>query len=192
MRTHATRNEASVKLGPLIALVVVALGVAVYYWKFIPVKRELSAAIVGFEIKSEPDPTRTPPVRESIQATVQFSNGGTATETISRARLLVSSQEDLSAARSWSPTLHRDAMVLDLKLAPGESIAETLVIPWTGRQETRYFPDDSKIYLGVEVSSPTPEGESITRTERFGHLIQHAGRIASSDHQPLLIEFPNG
>jgi len=192
MGTHAARNEASVRLGLLIALLAVALGIAIYHWKFAAEERQFRAAIVGFEVTSEPDPARNPPVRESVEATVQFSNGGSAEETISKARVVVSSQEDFSGARSWSPTLHRDAMLLDLKLAPGESITEKFVIPWTGRQETRYFPDDAKIYLGLSISYPTPDGQSITQTERFGYVIQRKGRIESSDHQPLVLEIPNG
>jgi len=177
----------------LVALLAVALGVVIYHWKFAPVKRrQFSASIVGFEVTSEPDPARNPPVRESLEAKVQFSNGGSEAETISKARVLVSDHEDLSGARSWSPTLHRDAMVLDLKLAPGESTTETFVLPWTGRQETRYFPDDAKIYLGLSITYPAPDGQSITRTEQFGHVIQRKGRIESSDHQSLVVEIPNG
>jgi len=190
MRTHANRNQASIKLGPLIALAAVAVGVAIYYWKFAPIERQLSATIVGFEVTSEPDEARTPPLREALAATVTFANGGGATETISKARFLVSSQEDLSAPRSWSPTIHRDSMLRDLKIPPGKSITHTFIIPWTGREEARYFANGAKIYLGFSISSETPDGQPITLTERFGHVIQRDGRIANSEHELLVLEFP--
>jgi len=189
MRASANRNQASIKFGPLVALAAVALGVAVYFWKFAPVERQLRATIIAFEVTREPDESRTPPGRESLAATVTFANGGDTTETITKARFLVSTQADLSSPRSWSPTIHRDAMLRDLKLPPGETITHTFVIPWTGREETRYFPDDSEIQLGFSISAKTPESEPITLTKRFGHVIQRNGQIASSDHQPLVIEF---
>ncbi len=190
MRTNTSRNQASIKLGPLIALSAVAVGVAIYYWKFAPIERQLSARVVGFEVMSETDEARTPPVRESLAATVRFANGGEETETISKARLLVSSKEDLSEPRSWSTTIHRDSRLLDLKISPGKSITHTFVIPWTGREETLYFPDDSQIHLGFSISSKTLDGEPVTLTERFGHVVQRDGLIANSDHQLLVLEFP--
>ena len=190
MRASARRNRASIKLGPLIALAAVAVVAAIYCWKFTPIERQLSARIVRFEVTSEPDEARTPPIRESLAATVQFANGGDETETISKARLLVSSKEDLSAPRSWSTTIHRDSRLLDLKISPGKSITHTFVIPWTGREETLYFPDDSQIHLGLSISSKTLDGEPITLTERFGYLVQRDGLIANSDHQLLVLEFP--
>jgi hypothetical protein len=190
MRANANRNQAFIKLGPLIALVAVAVVVAIYYWKFAPAERELSARIVGFEVTREPDEARTPPVRESLAATVRFANGGEEAETISKARLLVSSKEDLSEPRSWSTTIHRDSRLLDLKIPPGKSITHTFVIPWTGREETLYFPDGSHIHLGFSISSKTLDGEPVTLTERFGHVVQRDGLIANSDHQLLVLEFP--
>jgi len=190
MRTSANRNQASIKLGPLIALAAVALGVGIYFWKFAPVERQLSARIVAFEVTSEDDQTRTPPIRESLAATLTFANGGEETETISKARFLVSSKDDLSVPRSWSPTIHRDAMLRDLKLPPGKTVTHTFIIPWTGREEARYFPDDSPIHLGISVSSETPDGEPITLTKRFGNVVQRRGRIVDSEHQLLVLEFP--
>lgn len=190
MRTSANRSQASIKLGPLIALAAVALGVAVYFWKFVPVERQLSAEIVAFEVTSDRDEARTPPVRDSLAATVKFTNGGDESETISKARFLVSSKEDLSAPRSWSPTLHRDSMLRELKLSPGETITHTFIIPWTGREEARYFSDGSQVHLGFSISAKDPSGEIMTLTERFGHVIPQDRRIASSDHQRIALEFP--
>ncbi len=190
MRTSANRSQASIKLGPLIALAAVALGVAIYFWKFAPAERQLSAEIVGFEVTSERDEARNPPVRESLVATVKFSNGGDEAETISKARFLVSSKEDLSAPRSWSPTLHRDSMLRDLKLSPGETTTHTFIIPWTGREEARYFPDGAKVHLGFAISSKNLGGEPITLTERFGYVVPQDLHIASSEHQLLVLEFP--
>jgi hypothetical protein len=190
MRTNAGCNQASIKSGPLIALAAVAVGVTIYYWKFTPIERQLSAKISRFEVTSEHDEARTPPILESLAATVTFANGGDKTETISRARFLISSNEDLSAPRSWSVNVHRDSMLRDIKIPPGKSITHTFIIPWTGREETLYFPDGSQIHLGFAVSSKTPDGEPITLTERFGHLVQSEGRIANSDHQLLVLEFP--
>jgi hypothetical protein len=73
-----------------------AIGIAFYQWKFSPIERQLSATIVGFEVTRNPDEARTPPIKESLAATVTFANGGTETESISRVRFLVSSKEDLS------------------------------------------------------------------------------------------------
>ena len=147
MRTNASRNRASIKLGPLIALAAVTAGVAIYYWNFTPIEHQLSAKITRFEVTSEHDEARTPPVLESLAATVTFTNGGDEIETISRARFVVSSKEDLSTPRSWSTTIHRDSMLRDIKIPPGESITHTFIIPWTGREETLYFPDGSQIHL---------------------------------------------
>jgi hypothetical protein len=190
MRTGANRNQASIKLGPLMVLAAVALGVAIYFWKFAPIERQLSAQIVAFEVTSEHDETRTPPIRESLTTTVRFANGGDETETISKARLLVSSKEDLSEPRSWSTTIHRDSRLLDLKIPPGKSITHTFIIPWTGREETLYFPDGSQVHLGFSISSKTLDGEPITLTEQFGYVVQRDGLIANSDHQLLVLEFP--
>jgi hypothetical protein len=190
MRTNASRNRASIKLGPLIALAAVTAGVAIYYWKFTPIEHQLSAKITRFEVTSEHDEARTPPVLESLAATVTFANGGDEIDTISTARFVVSSKEDLSDPRSWSTTVHRDSMLRDMKIPPGKAITHTFIIPWTGREETLYFPDDSQIHLGFSISSKTLDGESITLTERFGHLVQRQGRIANSDHQLLVLEFP--
>jgi hypothetical protein len=190
MRTNADRNRASIKLGPLIALAVVGVGVAIYYWKNPPIERQLSAELTRFEVTSEHDEARTPPVLESLAATVTFANGGDETETISKARFLVSSEEDLSTPRSWSTSVHRDSMLRDLEIPPGKSITHTFVMPWTGREETLYFPDGSKIHLGFSIDCKTLDGEPITITERFGHLVQEQGRIANSDYQPLAIELP--
>jgi hypothetical protein len=82
-------------------------------------------------------------------------------------------------------------MLRDLKIPPGESITHTFVIPWTGRQEARYFPDGAKIYLGFSISSKTSDGEPITLTERFGYVVQRDRRIANSDHQSIVLEFPS-
>lgn len=188
MRTSATRNCASVKLGPLIVLA--ALGVAIYYWKFAPIERQLSAEIVQFEVTRVPDEARNPPIRESLEATVRFANGGEEAESISRVRFLVSIKEDMSVPRSWSITTHRDSMLLDVKIPPGKSITHTFVMPWTGREETLYFPDGSKVHMGLSISSKMPDGKPITVTERFGHVVQRDGLIASSDHQPLILEVP--
>jgi len=190
MRTSANHSQAAIKLGPLIALAAVALGVAIYFWKFVPVEHRLSAEVVAFEVTSEHDETRNPPVRESLVATVRFSNGGGEVESISKARFVVSKREDLSEPRSWSPTLHRDAMLRDVKLSPGEEITHTFIIPWTGREEARYFPDGAKVYLGLSISSKKPGGEPVTLTQRFGHVIPEGLGIASSDHQLLVLEFP--
>jgi hypothetical protein len=188
MRISANRNQASVKLGPLIVLAVV--GVGIYYWKFAPIERQLIAEIVRFEVTSEPDEARTPPIRESLAATVTFANGGEEAESISRARFLVSIEEDLSVPRSWSTITHRDSMLLDVKIPAGKSITHTFIIPWTGREETLYFPDGSKIHLGFSIISKTLEGKPITLTERFGYVVQRDGLIANSDHQPLILEVP--
>jgi hypothetical protein len=190
MRTSANRSQASIKLGPLIALAAVALGVAIYFSKFAPAERRLSAEIVAFEVTSERDEARNPPVQESLVATVRFTNGGEEVETISKARFLVSGKEDLSAPRSWSPTLHRDSMLRDLNLSPGETITHTFIIPWTGREEARYFPDGSQVHLGFSISSKKPDSDPITLTGRFGHVVPQDRRIASSDHQLLILEFP--
>jgi hypothetical protein len=191
MRTNASRNRAFIKLGPLIALAAVAVGVAIYYWKFSPIEHQLSASLTRFEVARDHDEARTPPVVESLAATVTFSNGGRETETILKARFVISSEEDLSAPRSWSPTIHRDSMLRDVKISPGESITHTFIIPWTGREETLYFSDGSQIHLGFSISYKMPDGGSNTLTERFGHLVQREGRIANSDHQLLVLEFPS-
>jgi hypothetical protein len=188
MQTRATRNRASVKLGPL--LVLAALGVAIYYWKFTPIERQLNAEIVRFEVTREPDEARTPPIRESLAATVTFANRGEEAESFSRARFLVSIKEDLSIPRSWSIITHRDSVLLDVKIPARKSITHTFIIPWTGREEILYFPDDSKIHLGISISSKTLDGKPITVTERFGHVIQRDGLIANSDHQQLILEVP--
>jgi hypothetical protein len=190
MRTSASREQASVKLGLLIALAALGVGAAIYYWKLTPIERRLSAKIVQFEVTSKSDETRTPPIWESLAATLRFENGGEGTETISRARFLVSSEEDMSVPRSWSTTRHRDSMLLDVKIPPGTSITHTFIIPWTGREETLYFPDGSQIHLGFSIRSETLDGETITLTERFGYVVQRGGFIADSDHQLLTLEFP--
>lgn len=186
----ANRNLASVKFAPLLALVAAAIGIAFYQWKSVPIERQLSAEIIGFEVTRDPDEARTPPIRESLAATVTFANQGAETESISRVRFLVSIKEDLSIPRSWSTTSHRDSMLLDVKIPPGESMTHTFIIPWTGRQETRYFPDDSQIHLGFSISANTPDGETVTRTARFGYVVQRDGLLADSDHQLLVIAFP--
>ena len=190
MRTSTSRNQASIKFGLLIALAALGVGAAIYYWKFTPIERRLSAKIVHFEVTSKSDETRTPPIWESLAATIIFENRGEGAETISRARFLVSSKEDLSAPRSWSLTIHRDSMLRDLNIPPGKSITHTFIIPWTGRRETLYFPDGSQINLGFSISSITADGEPITLTKRFGYVVQKDGRIANSDHQLLVLEFP--
>jgi len=81
-------------------------------------------------------------------------------------------------------------MLRDLKLSPGEAITHTFVIPWTGREEARYFPDGAKVYLGLSISSKKQGGEPVTLTKRFGHVIPQGRSIASSDHQLLILEFP--
>jgi hypothetical protein len=192
VRADASRNQAFIKLEPLIALaaVAVALGSAIYSCKGAPPEHPLSAKIIRFEVTSEPDDARTPPIRESLAATVEFVNGGGETKTITRARFLVSGTEDLSDPRSWSTVKHRNSRLLDLKIPPGESITHTFIIPWTGREETRYFPDGARVHLGLEVSSNALGGEPVTLTERFGHLVQRNGRIVNSDHRLLVLEFP--
>ena len=190
MRTDTRRNRASIGLGPLIALAAVAVSVAIYYWKFAPVERQLSAEITRFEVTSDHDGARTPPVLEALAATVTFSNGGGEKETISKARFLVSSEKDLSTPRSWSANLHRDAMLRDIRIPPGKSITHTFIIPWTGREETLYYPDGSQVHLGFSVSARTLDGEPITLTERFGQVVQREGRIANSDHHLLVLEIP--
>ena len=190
MRIGANRNQASIKFGPLIVLVALALGVAFYFWKDAPAERQLSVEIVAFEVKTERNENRNPPLRESLVATVRFANGGKRPETISKARFLVSSEEDLSSPRSWSPTLHRDAMLRDLKLSPGETLTHIFVIPWTGREEARYFPDGEQVHLGFSVSVKEPNGEPVTLARRFGHVIPGESRIENSDHQLLVLEFP--
>jgi hypothetical protein len=190
MRTNASRNHAFIKLGPLIALATVAVGVAIYYWKFTPIERQMSVKITQFEVTSEHDEARTPPILESLATTVTFANGGDETETISKARFLISRKEDLSAPRSWSANIHRDSMLRDMKILPGKSITHTFIIPWTGREEALYFADGAQIHLGFSISSKTLEGEPITLTGRFGHVVQREGRISSSDHQLLVLELP--
>ena len=81
-------------------------------------------------------------------------------------------------------------MLRNLKLPPGETITHTFIIPWTGREETRYFSDGSQVHLGFSISANDPGGKIITLTERFGHVIPQGRRIASSDHQLLVLEFP--
>jgi hypothetical protein len=191
MQANASRDQASVKLGPLIALAVMGVvGAAILYWNLTPIERHLSAKIIQFEVTSESDEARTPPIWESLATTIRFANGGEETETISRARFLVSSEEDLSVPRSWSTTTHRDSMLLDVKIPSGKSITHTFVIPWTGRQETFYFSEGSQIHLGFSISSKTLDGETVTLTERFGYVVQKDGLIANSDHQLLVLEFP--
>jgi len=190
VRANASRNQASIQRTPLIALAAVALAAAIGYWKFTPIERQLSAQIIQFEVTSEPDEARTPPIRESLVATVTFANGGEKAETISKARFLVSSEEDLSVPRSWSTTTHRDSMLLDVEVPAGGSITRTFIIPWTGREETLYFPEGSQIHLGFSSSSKTSDGETVTLTERFGYVVQRNGLIANSDHQLLTLEFP--
>jgi hypothetical protein len=190
MRIGANRNQASIKFGPLIVLVALALGVAFYFWKDAPVERQLSAEIVAFEVKTERNENRNPPLRESLVATVRFANGGKRAETILKARFLVSSKADLSSPRSWSPTLHRDSMVRELKLSPGETLTHTFVIPWTGREEARYFADGTQVHLGFSISAKERDGEPVTLTRRFGHVIPLESRIESSDHQLVVLEFP--
>lgn len=43
-------------------------------------------------------------------------------------------------------------MLLDVKIPPGKSITHTFIIPWTGREETLYFPEDSQIHLGFAIN----------------------------------------
>jgi hypothetical protein len=81
-------------------------------------------------------------------------------------------------------------MLLDVRIPPGKSITHTFIIPWTGREETLYFPDGSQIHLGFSIRSKTLDGETITLTERFGYVVQRGGFIADSDHQLLTLEFP--
>jgi hypothetical protein len=81
-------------------------------------------------------------------------------------------------------------VLLDVKIPAGKSITHTFIIPWTGREETLYFPDGSKIHLGFSIISKTLEGKPITLTERFGYVVQRDGLIANSDHQPLILEVP--
>jgi hypothetical protein len=189
VRANASRNQASIKLGPLLALAVVAAGVAIYYWKFAPIEQQLSVEITRFEVTRERDEARIPPVLESLALTVTFANGGGETETISKARFLISSEEDLSDPRSWSAKIHRDSMLRDLEIPPDQSITRTFIIPWTRREEIRHFPDDAEIHLGFSVSSETLGDQPIALTERFGHLVQREGRIVNSDHQLLVLEF---
>jgi hypothetical protein len=189
MRANASYRQGSIKRWPLIALAAVAATVALCYWKFAPADHQLSAKIVQFEVTSERDEARTPPIRESLAATVTFANGGDEAETILKARFVVSIEEDLSVPRSWSKTVHRDSMLRDLKILPGESFTHTFIIPWTGREETRYFPDGSHVHLGFAISAKTPTGDPITRTERFGYVVQRDDRIANSDHQLLVLDF---
>jgi len=73
----------------------VAVGLAIYYWKFTPIERQLSAKITRFEVTSEHDEARTPPVLESLAATVTFANGGDETETISREGRIANSDHQL-------------------------------------------------------------------------------------------------
>jgi hypothetical protein len=190
MQTHEIRNGASIKPGPLIALAAVALGVALYYWKFTPIDRQLSAEILSFEVIREPDDARTPPFREALAATVSVINGGEESETILKARFLVSQNEDLSDPRSWSPTIHRDAMLLNLKIPGGQSNTHTFVIPWTGREEARFFPSGVPIYLGFSIQAKSSDSGPITLIDRFGHVIQERGRISHSDHDLVTLEFP--
>jgi hypothetical protein len=150
----------------------------------------MSVKITQFEVTSEHDEARTPPILESLATTVTFANGGDETETISKARFLISSKEDLSASRSWSANIHRDSMLRDMKILPGKSITHTFIIPWTGREETLYFADGAPIHLGFSIRSKTLDGEPITLTGRFGHVVQREGRISSSDHQLLVLELP--
>jgi hypothetical protein len=191
MRRTEHHNRAAIKFGPLIALVVVALAVALYFTRSESrVEHRLSADIVGFEVRRESAPARIPPILESLATTVAFANAGSEDATISKARFFVSIEEDLSVPRSWSTTLHRDAMLVDAKIAPGGSLTHTFVIPWTGREETRYFPDGARIHLGFSISAKFGNGEILTRTERFGHFVQQGGLIASSDDQALLLNLP--
>ena len=81
-------------------------------------------------------------------------------------------------------------MLLDMRIPPAKSITHTFIIPWTGREETLYFPDGSQVHLGFSISSKALGGEHMTLTERFGYVVQKGGLIANSDHQPLVLEFP--
>ncbi len=81
-------------------------------------------------------------------------------------------------------------MLLNVKIPPGKSITHTFIIPWTGREETLYFPEGSQIHLGFSISSKTLDGTTVTLTERFGYVVQRDGFIADSDHQLLILEFP--
>jgi hypothetical protein len=81
-------------------------------------------------------------------------------------------------------------MLRDIRIPPGKSITHTFIIPWTGREETLYYPDGSQVHLGFSVSARTLDGEPITLTERFGQVVQREGRIANSDHQLLVLEIP--
>ncbi len=81
-------------------------------------------------------------------------------------------------------------MLLNVKIPPGKSITHTFIIPWTGREETFYFPEGSQIHLGFSIRSETRDGETITLTERFGYVVQRGGYIENSDHQLLTLEFP--
>lgn len=183
------RCRAGVWLGALVSIGIAALGA----WLLVScdgaIERELSVSIANFEVLREADAARRLPPSESLAATLTFENRGSEPETIVKARLLVSADEDLGEPRSWSQTLHRDAMLRDLELEPGATFSHTFVIPWTGREETLYFPDGEPVHLGVSVTAKREGGAPETRTLRFGYVVQRRGWIAQSEFEPVAIEF---
>ncbi len=190
MQTTGRRERASIKPGLLIAIAALIAGAAIYQWKFAPPERALRLSLVRFEVTSDHDAERTPPTLEALAATIALANEGDETELIPKLRLVASSQADLSEPRSWSTIIHRDSVLRDLKIRPGESITHTFIMPWTEREETLYFADGSKVHLGLSIALETPEGEPITITEAFGHVVPRNGRIEHSEHRLLSVEFP--
>ncbi len=188
MRMTARRERASIKTGALLALAALVAGAAIYQWKLAPPERALRLSLARFEVTRDHDAERTPPTLEALAATIALANEGDATEFLPKLRLVASSEADLSEPRSWSTIIHRDSMLRDLRIPPGESIRHTFVMPWTEREETLYFADGSKVYLGFSITMQTPEGESITITEPFGHVVPRKGRIEHSEHRLLTLE----
>jgi hypothetical protein len=175
----------------LIALAIAGLAVALYFARTEPpLPPPLEASVVAFELIREPHASGIPPVRESLAAAVRFANPRRVPAAIALARVVVSRSEDLSDPRSWSPTENRDAMLRDIELPANGTLDHTFVIPWTGRVETRYFPDGANIYLGLELRLGAPTGETHAVAERFGHVVQRAGAIVSSQSQPLTLAIP--
>jgi len=191
MRSKARRHRASIKLGPLLVIGALVGGAALYIGKFAPPDRDLRLELVRFEVTRDYDAERTPPTLEALAATVALTNEGDETELVPKLRLVASSKDDLSEARSWSTIVHRDSVLRDVKIPPGESITHTFVMPWTEREETLYFADDSKVHLGLSITIEDLDGDPVTITEPFGYVVQRDGRITDSGHRPLSVVLPS-
>ncbi|HXV36122.1 MAG TPA: hypothetical protein VEC18_03170 [Myxococcota bacterium] len=190
-REARRRAHGAIRRGPLIALAIAGVATALYFTRSEPpAPPPLEASVVAFEVIREPDASGAPPVRESLSVAVRFANPRRAPAAIALARVIVSRDEGLSDPRSWSTTENRDAMLRDIALPANGSLDHTFVIPWTGRLETRYFPDGANIYLGLEVRVGAPTGETRAIAERLGHVVQRAGAIVNSQSEPLTLAIP--